>query len=72
MQFQFDFRNETYGGCAVSSNLSQIPEWVQKDMSEWKSGDTFSILTKKLVKGVSVYEEKFFKLELVEKRKGNY
>jgi hypothetical protein len=72
MQFEFDFRNETYGGCAVSSNLSSLPEWVQKEMSEWKSGDTFRVLTKKLFNGVSVYEEKLFKLELIEKRKGDY
>lgn len=72
MEFQFDFRNETYGGCAVSSNLSSLPNWVQKDMSEWKSGDTFRILTKKLVNGVSVVEVKYFKLELIETRKGKY
>jgi fibrillarin-like rRNA methylase len=72
MEFQFDFRRETYGSCAVSSNLSSLPDWAQKEMSNWKSGDTFRVVTKKLVDGVSVYEEKLFKLEVIEERKGNY
>lgn len=72
MEFQFDFRREHYGSCAISSNLSQIPKWVQEDMSKWKSGDQFRILIKKMVNGVSVYEEKLFKLELIETKKGKY
>jgi hypothetical protein len=72
MEFQFDFRREYYGFSAISGNLSQIPKWVQEDMSKWKSGDQFRILSKKTVDGVSVYEEKLFKLELIETRKGKY
>lgn len=72
MEFQFDFRRENYASCAISGNLSQIPKWVQEDMSKWKSGDQFRILSKKTVDGVSVYEEKLFKLELIETKKGKY
>lgn len=72
MEFQFDFRSNNYSGCAVSGNLSSLPDWVQKDMSNWKSGDTFRMLTKKFVNGVSVYEEKLFKLELIEEKGGKY
>jgi hypothetical protein len=72
MEFQFDFRRNTHGSCAVSSNLSQLPNWVQQNMSAWKSGDQFRVLTKKTVDNVSVYEEKLFKIELVETRKGKY
>lgn len=72
MEFQFDFRREHYGFSAISGNLSQIPKWVQEEMSEWKSGDQFRILSKKTVDGVSVYEQKLFKLELIETKKGKY
>lgn len=72
MEFQFDFRSDACGSCAVSSNISRLPKWVQEDMSEWKSGDQFRILVKKTIDGVSVFEEKLFKLELVETRAGKY
>lgn len=73
MEFQFDFRKNHHGSwCAVSSNACSIPSWVQQNISNWKTGDTFRVLSKNTVNGVSVFEEKTFKLEVIETKKGQY